>query len=236
MHLHFKPKKEFQKIFFHCRTKPCVVSPTEQGVGGSQDKPGKQGKWERRRGWCRSATVGSWKNPPFLTYMGFWQQSVTIFLNLVCPGPKPVFMLLGSMHFPLVLVFARVCMQLFTQLWNLEIFFTPLEKKSGGGKKMWGTGSPAAFQEKEERELNQVLHKDRKRPANASWFNFFNQKRKVLSLLIIHGKLAEKREEGNLKGEQESRSPPTNHKMAVSHENRKTFPNRKHIKQSRLLL
>ncbi len=72
-------RKDFKNFF--PGGKPCVVSPTEQGVGGSQDKPGKRGKWERRRGGCRSPTVGSWKNPPFLTYVWSWQQSVNFFLN-----------------------------------------------------------------------------------------------------------------------------------------------------------
>ncbi len=99
-----------------------------------------------------------------------------------------------------------------------DFFYLARKKKAEEEKNV---GHWVAFQEKEEKELNQVLHKDRKRPANA---------RKALSLFFMHGKLVEKREEGNLKGEQESRFPPTNHKMAARHENRKTFPNRKTYK------
>ena len=113
--------------------------------------------------------------------------------------------------------------------------FLPRSKKKRRRKKMWGTGSP--FKKRKRRNWSRSCTKIyRKRPANASWFNFFSEEQSKTQSFIIVFYAWKTWEEGNLKEEKESRFPPTNHKMAARHENRKTFPNRKHIKQSRLLL
>ncbi len=52
---------------------------------------------------------------------------------------------------------------------------------------------------------------------------------KFYHCFFMHEKFGERRERGNQRGEGESIL--TNHEMAARHENRKTFPNRKHIKQ-----
>ncbi len=89
------PKRNFKNLF-HCRGKPCVVSPTEQGVGGSQDKPGKRGKWERRRGGCRS-DCRELEKSSFPDIHGVFAKICDIFLKIVFPGPEPVYGMSGSM-------------------------------------------------------------------------------------------------------------------------------------------
>ncbi len=76
MHLHFKPKEKDSKNFFPGRNR--ALSRLRSRVWGDHRislESGGSGKGDEGVG----PSVGSWKNPPFLTYMGSLQKYVTFF-------------------------------------------------------------------------------------------------------------------------------------------------------------